>query len=81
MVRAMIPGTTVEETFWPSRIELNRAAAPPGPASRLLLRIGALLAAWGRRPRPRAGRDLYLRAHEERMAVVSAMRHGGLPLC
>lgn len=79
MVRATVRGMAVEQTFWPSRAELNRAAAPPGPAHRLLVRVGTALAEWGRRPRSGAARDPYLRAHEERMAVIAATRHAGLP--
>src|SRR5699024_3670267 len=81
VTRVMRRGTTIAQAFWPSRIELNRAATPPGPANRLILRIGAALAAWGGRPRSGAGRDIHLQAHEERMAVISAMHHGALPLC
>ena len=79
MARTSVRGMAIEQTFRPCRADVSRAAAPPGPARRLIVRIGTALVDWGGRPRSSGAREPYLRAHEERMAVIAATRHAGLP--
>lgn len=80
-----IRGTTTHAVFWPSRVDLNRAtssrtAAQYRPAHRAIARLGAALMRWGRRPAAGASREPYLAAHQERLALLAAIRHDGLPL-
>ncbi|HLR28858.1 MAG TPA: hypothetical protein VK086_09200 [Ruania sp.] len=85
MMSTAIRGTTTHAVYWPSRVELNRAtssraAAQHMPAHRVIVRLGAALMRWGRRSAAGAGREPYLQAHQERLALLAAIRHDGLPL-
>jgi len=85
VIATAIRGITAHTVFWPSRVELNRAAssravAQHTPAHRVIVRLGAALMRWGRRPAAGASREPYLAAHQERLALLTAIRHDGIPL-